>query len=110
MLDSALDLGVNAPPKDRFTFHSSVHCAPITTKGYTRTYLWNNLTDVVADPAPIYGNEEVTDASFIAFNYGPNQRLSRGGRHSNATFIWSNQSRIASSLGSSLGPEPLTLE
>ncbi|KAJ3576404.1 hypothetical protein NPX13_g3710 [Xylaria arbuscula] len=37
-IDSHLDLGVNAPPDQRFQFRTIIHCAPLTTKGYRSSH------------------------------------------------------------------------
>ena len=104
MLDTALDLGINTPPSDRFTFEYTAHCAPITTQGHTSRYLWNSLTDIVPDAFSLYG-EDVTDASYIAFRYGPNTILG-----SNATFVWTNQTYDFFSIGLQLPTPPLLME
>lgn len=42
-LDSHDDLGLNAPLDQRFQYRRTLHCAPITTQGYTMT--WNKSSD-----------------------------------------------------------------
>ncbi|GAP83325.1 hypothetical protein SAMD00023353_0203250 [Rosellinia necatrix] len=44
-IDTHFDLGVNAPPDERFQFKTVLHCAPLTTKGYRSSYTgWDNQT------------------------------------------------------------------
>ena len=38
MLDSHKDFGLNTPADQRWQFRTRIHCAPLTTKGYTTTY------------------------------------------------------------------------
>jgi hypothetical protein len=35
LIDSHEHLGINAHPSERFAFRRKIHCAPLTTKGYT---------------------------------------------------------------------------
>ncbi|KAJ2986767.1 hypothetical protein NUW58_g4872 [Xylaria curta] len=37
-IDSHFDLGVNAPPDQRFLFRTVLHCAPLTTTGYRSSH------------------------------------------------------------------------
>lgn len=51
MIDSHKDLGINAAPKDRFTYRNVLECAPLQTDGYeqvvTRTSDGGNSSSVV---------------------------------------------------------------
>ncbi|KAI0521637.1 hypothetical protein F5B22DRAFT_545558 [Xylaria bambusicola] len=43
-IDSHFDLGVNAPPNQRFQFKMVLHCAPLKTKGYRSFHTRDNQT------------------------------------------------------------------
>ncbi|KAI0551693.1 hypothetical protein F4679DRAFT_593131 [Xylaria curta] len=45
LIDTHFDLGINAPPDQRFQFKTVLHCAPLTTNGYRSPYIrWDNQT------------------------------------------------------------------
>jgi len=82
-LDSHTDLGINAPPHERFQVRKILHCAPLVTEGYKSPYrysanhtftryhygestLGNNVTYQYPDPRDIFeqhGDHLSTDYS-----------------------------------------------
>jgi hypothetical protein len=86
-IDSALDLGINSPKKDRVAIRNVLQCSPITTNGYMVGPL-NNISGLVANfPEPgVF--------SWTQYAYGAN--FATG---SNATFSFSNESIVTSQGG-----------
>lgn len=55
-VDSQKHLGINAAPKDRFTYRSVVECAPLNTKAYTRIVPGADYTNSNLTVQLLYGN------------------------------------------------------
>lgn len=77
-LDSHNDLGLNAPPSERFLFRRLISCAPLVTEGYktqfnlsndrsyTRYYYGECLEGPNSDPSSNYSYEYSNDAIYEA--------------------------------------------
>jgi len=66
LINSDLDLGINAPTSERITIRKTLTCAPIKTEGFSRTVRPANASsDWVAS---VVGNSSYWP---VAFDYGP---------------------------------------
>jgi hypothetical protein len=58
-INSHFDLGINAPPENRFLLRRAAECAPLLNDGYTQVQnstATTPLIDVLYGPGPQYGN------------------------------------------------------
>lgn len=88
-IDSAMDLGINAPLEDRITYRDVVECAPLVTDGFTSGYPGKPANETEIPPPGFAGPGEWGPADqsdlFVSYYYGPNTDMG-----TNATFIWNN--------------------
>jgi len=54
LLDSHHHLVINAPPNERILFRQVLHCAPMTTRGYTRSYTGDHANYTLYDYGSLF--------------------------------------------------------
>ena len=95
MIDSHLDLGVNAPRSDRVAFRKTLQCAPLDTKGYSGPGVGVNGSTLYT--AGLNGN-------MTGYYYGRNRRVA-----SEYTYAF-NKNAFQSSVGTAVDKLSYQLE
>lgn len=98
LIDSALDLGINAPTSDRVTLRKSVSCSPIRGDTFNETL---NPKGNDPDLATVIGNSSSWP---VAFYYGPGKSPTR-----NATMLFNPAMLLEQSSSGLTSPYALML-
>ena len=99
-IDSTLDLGINARPKDRITLRKSLTCAPIRTTGFNRTLSGDETSEL----GSLWVGSNDTSGQPQAFYYGKDFALNLGITMTNATLVFNPATLLASSSWTPASP------
>lgn len=95
LIDSHLDLGINAKASDRLQYRQTLHCSPLETEGFY--FKTSDLSDPRI-PDDAFVNTAIVDniswvppgTEVLGFQYGPNPFLWNKNALSNTSFIFNN--------------------